>query len=283
MELIYKVKKPETILRFMQEENIPSKILETVDDKLQIFVGGELKSRKDTVKKGDKIHFIVKDEGRDKRIISEDKPLSIIFEDPYLLILNKPKNLRMMISKKSPKNSLANRINNHYEKNDINSKIHYVTRLDKEASGLVVVAKHKFISYLLKDKIEYHLKAILDGVIDLKEGNIPLPIRKSDDSIKRIIAEDGDECSTNFSVLEDYNNNSLADVWLKNKLAHQVRVHFAYFDRAIVGDKLYGNPESTNDLMLYNYKVSFTNPITDEELNFELVEPKHFKEYLEKL
>lgn len=283
MELIYKVKKPETILRFMQEENIPSKILETIEDKLQIFVGGDLKTRRDTVKKGDKITFVVKDEGRDKRIISEDKPLSIVFEDSYLLILNKPKNLRMMISKKSPKNSLANRINAHYEKHDIHSKIHYVTRLDKEASGLVVVAKHKFISYLLKDKVEYHLKAILDGVIDLKEGNIPLPIKKGEDSVKRVIAEDGDECYTNFEVVEDYNNNSLARVWLSRKLAHQVRVHFAYFDKAIVGDKIYGNESSTDDLMLYSYLVNFNHPITEETIQFELEEPSYFKDFLAKL
>ncbi len=283
MELIYKAKKPETILRFMQEENIPSKILEVVDDKLQIYVGGQLKSRKDTIKKGDKITFVIKPEVRDKRIISENKSLDIIYEDPYLLILNKPKNLRMMISKNDPKNSLANRINYHYEKNEIFSKIHYVTRLDREASGCVVVAKHKFISYLLKDQIKYHLKAILDGVIDLKEGTIPLPIKKGDGSIKREIAEGGDECFTQFKVIEDFNKNSLVDVWLERKLPHQVRVHFAYFFTPVVGDKVYGNEETTHDLMLYNYKVDFTHPITDETIQFVLDEPTHFKDYLNTL
>ncbi|MCK5731625.1 MAG: hypothetical protein KAH13_01265, partial [Tenericutes bacterium] len=75
MEMIYRVKKPETILRFMQENNVPTKILDLEDDKPKIYVNNSLKSRKDTVKKGDKIHFFVKEEKRDERVKPEDKEL----------------------------------------------------------------------------------------------------------------------------------------------------------------------------------------------------------------
>ena len=111
MELIYRVKKPETIQRFMQENNIPSKILELENEKPKIYVNNVIKTRKDTVKKGEKIHFFIRDEKRDEKVKPEEIDLDIVFEDPYLLILNKPCDMQMMISKAHPNGTLANGIN----------------------------------------------------------------------------------------------------------------------------------------------------------------------------
>jgi 23S rRNA pseudouridine1911/1915/1917 synthase len=281
MELIYKVKKPETISRFMQENNIPSKILEIEDNKQKIYVNGELKTRKDTVRKGGKIHFFINDEVRDPRIKSEDVKLEIVYEDSYMLIVNKPNNVQMMISKAHPSGTLANAINNYYEENDIKAKIHYVTKLDREASGLIVIAKHKFIKYLLSNdnSITYHMKIIIDGILDLKESIIPLPISRVDGSILREVSEHGEECLTNYKVLDEFKGHSLVEVWIKDKLAHQIRVHFSYFFAPVVGDKLYGK-EPKEELMMYCNKLDFKNPITEEPIHMELIEPKHFKEFL---
>jgi|AntAceMinimDraft_18_1070375.scaffolds.fasta_scaffold00117_2 23S rRNA pseudouridine1911/1915/1917 synthase len=283
MELIYRVKKPETISRFMHENNIPPKILEIEDNKQKITVNNKMKAKKNTIKKGEKIHFFIKDEVRDPRIQSEDVNLEIVYEDPYLLIVNKPNNVQMMISKSHPHGTLANAVNNYYEKNDINAKIHYVTKLDREASGLIVIAKHKFIKYLLSNEnsITYYMKVILNGVLELKESYIPLPISRVEGSILREVAEKGDECTTNYKVLDEFNNHSLVEVWIKDKLAHQIRVHFSYFFAPVVGDKLYSD-ETDEELMMYCYKLNFKNPITEEGIRLELIEPKHFKEFLKK-
>lgn len=285
MELIYRVKKPETIHRFMQENNIPSKILALEEDKPQIYVNKKLRSRKNTVKKGDKIHFIIKDEVRDKRVVAEDTPLEIVFEDPYLLVVNKPNNMQMMISKAHPTKTLANAINFYYEKNDINSKIHFVTKLDREASGLIVVAKHKFIKYLLSNNqdnsITYHLKAIVKGILELKESCIPLPITRVEGSILREVSEKGKDCKTNYKVIKEFKDYSLVDVWIKDKLAHQIRVHFAYFFSPIIGDTLYGEKEQKENLMMYCYKLDFIHPISEETVHLELKEPAHFQKFLD--
>lgn len=287
MELIYKVKKPETIQRFMHENNIPSKILELEDNHYRIYVNGKLKAKKNTVKKGEKIHFFIKDEAKDKRIKPEANDLNIVFEDSYLLIVNKPKNMQMMISKAHPTGTLANLIYGHYEKNNDPSGIHFVTKIDKEASGLVVVAKHKFIRYLLSEKfdnaITYYIKAILHGLLGIKESSIPLPIARVDGSILREISEKGEECLTNYRVLNEFKDEyTLVEAWIKNKKAHQLRVHFAYFYAPVVGDKYYGKNEDFKDLLLYCHKLDFIHPITEERVNFELREPEDFREFLER-
>ena len=284
MELTYKAKKPETILRFMQENNIPFKILDLENGKAKIYVNKTLKKRKDTIKKGEKIQFFVKDEKRDSKIKPEDKELNIIYEDPYLLIVKKPENMQMMISKAHPTGTLANIINNYYEKNNINSKIHFVTKLDREASGLVLLAKHKYIRYLFSnfdDSLTNYYKAIIDGEISLKESAIPLPIARVEGSIKREVSESGEECTTYYKVSEEYGDFSLIDLRVKKKRAHQIRVHLSYFYNSIVGDRIYGSGTKGDDLMLYCYKIKFTHPLTEEEIKFEMVLPPYFKEFIE--
>jgi len=285
MELIYRVKKPETIQRFMQENNIPSKILELVDNKPRIEVNGKPKQKKDTIKKNDKVHFFIRDEKRDPKVKPEDLGLSIVYEDPYLLIINKPENMQMMISKSHLSGTLANGINFHYEKNGVDAEIHFVTKLDREASGLILVAKHKFIKFIMSNNTEnsitYYLKAIVEGKFEIKENCIPLPISRPVGTIRREIAEEGEECSTNYRVIKEYPNHSLVEIWIKNKLAHQIRVHFSFFGCPIVGDKIYGK-EDDHELMLYCYKMDFTHPITEERINFELREPEYFRKFMER-
>ncbi len=284
MEMIYRVKKPETIQRFMQENNIPSKILELDNNKPIIMVNGKSKAKKDTVKKNEKIHFFVKDEPFDTSVVPEDLNLSVLYEDPYFLIVNKPVGMQMMISKAHNKSTLANALNYYYQQNKIQSKIHFVTKLDRESSGLIVVAKHRFVKYLLSEQnqnaITTYFKAIVKGKLDLKESSIPLPISRIEGSVQREISEDGVDCITNYRVIKEIGGYSLVDVWVTNKLAHQIRVHFAYFNFPIVGDDLYGEA-TDNELMLYCYKMDFDHPITEEHIRLELTEPEYFKKRLQ--
>ncbi|XMB72383.1 RluA family pseudouridine synthase [Mycoplasmatota bacterium WC30] len=284
MELIYRVKKPETIHRFMTENNVPVTILELEENKYKIYVNGKRKARKDTVKKNEKIHFFIKDENRDEKVKPENINLDIVFEDPYLLIINKPSDMQMMISKSRPTGTLANGINYYYQENNINAKIHFVTKLDKEASGLIVIAKHKFIRYLLSDKndnsITYHLKAILEGKLELNESSIPLPIARIEGSIKREVSETGDECLTNYRVDDEFGDYSIVDIWIQNKRAHQIRVHFSFFFCPIVGDKIYGENNLDQPLMLYCHKIDFVHPITEDKVRYELIEPTFFKKFI---
>ncbi|MFO7968526.1 MAG: RluA family pseudouridine synthase [Candidatus Izemoplasmatales bacterium] len=284
MELIYRVKKPETIQRFIKENHIPVKILERDEKHYKIFVNNKIKSRKETVKKGDKIHFHIKDE-----VIDEIKPqaykLDIVYEDEQLLIVNKPANMRQMVSKKHPEKTLANAIVDYYKKNNINAKLHFINRLDKDNSGLVVLAKHRFIKFLLSEKVNneviFFYKAIVDGKLPEKNFVIPLPISRKKDSSLREVSEDGKECETKYKVEKEFGDFSLLDIEVKNKLTHQIKVHFAYFDSPIVGDKYYNkNKYNVKRILLHSYQAKFMQPISEEQMNIKIDLPNDFTDFI---
>ncbi|HKL47251.1 MAG TPA: RluA family pseudouridine synthase [Candidatus Izemoplasmatales bacterium] len=284
MELIYRVKKPETIKRFIKENYIPTSILERDDKHYKIFVNQQIKSTKDTVRKGDKIHFHIKDEIMDK-IIGQAFPLDVVYEDDQLIIVYKPANVRMMITKKHPKNTLANALIHYYQKNNIQSKLHFINRVDPDISGLVVLAKHKFIKFLLSDKVNneviFDYQAIVSGQVPVKSFNICLPISKTNNSNLREVSEQGKECETNYRVVKEFKKFSLLNIQVKNKITHQIKVHMAHFDYPIVGDKYY-NPEqfSVDRILLDGYKVSFKHPITEEDMIIKHPLPKAFSEFI---
>ncbi|MFA7076199.1 MAG: RluA family pseudouridine synthase [Candidatus Izemoplasmatales bacterium] len=285
MELIYRVKKPETIKRFMTENNIPTSILQKDEKNYKIFVNNEIKSRKDTVRKGDKIHFLLEDEGLNKNVKPEDYNLEIVYEDESIIIVNKPSNMLMTVSKTNPSHTLANFIVGYYSKNNINNMIHFVNKIDRESSGLVVIAKHRFIKFLLSNKVDNELqfsfKAIVDGVLDVKDFNICLPIKKQDDSyIREITEEGGEECTTKYHVEKEFRNYSLLDLEVTGKVPHQIRVHLAFFNKPIVGDKIYNKHEYPQPLMLVCYKTSFIHPVTEQPIDARLDLPKHFIEFI---
>ncbi len=284
MELIYRVKKPETISRFIHENSIPLQLIQKEENHLKIYVNKSLKKRKDTVKKGEKIHIFINDEGYDKRIKPEPMDLDIVFEDEYLLVLNKPSQIQMMISKSHMTGTLANGVNHYYRMNKINSKIHYITKLDKEASGLIVLAKHKFIKYMLSDKtnneVSYQFKAIVEGSLDLKENDIPLPISRLEGSVLREVCETGDECLTHYKVIREFGKYSLLNVNVKNKRAHQIRVHFSFFRFPIVGDELYNKVKHDVEIMLFCDHVEFIHPITEKNMSFNLDLPESFNKFI---
>ncbi|MFP4477954.1 MAG: RluA family pseudouridine synthase [Candidatus Izemoplasmatales bacterium] len=283
MELIYKVKKPETIQRFIKENHIPTSILERDEKYYKIYVNNKIKSRKDTVRKGDKIHFHIKDEDMEK-ILPQDLPLDIVYEDDQILIVNKPVDMKMMISKRHQKDTLANAIIHHYKQNKIQSKLHFINRLDTDTSGIVMLVKHKFIKFLLSDKLDnevvFKYKAIVDGEVPEKEFNICLPIGKKSESNLREVSESGKDCETMYKVVEEWKNFSMLDIKVKNKITHQIRVHLAHFDFPIVGDKYYNqNKYAVDRLLLHNLQVEFTHPITEEPISVKTDLPQAFEEF----
>jgi len=286
MELIYKVKKPETIKNFMTENNIPTSILQKDEKNYKIYVNNEENSRKrkDTVRKGDKIHFLLEDEGLNKNVKPEESPLEIIYEDDLLVIVNKPANTPMSVSKTNKSNTLANYLVAHYQKHSINNMIHFINHLDKEASGIVVVAKHRFVKFLLSNKLnnelDFSYKAIISGKMAVNDFDICLPIGKQPETKKRVVTENGEDCSTKYHVEKEFKNYSLLDINVKGKIPHQIRVHLAYFDHPILGDKLYNEKDTHENLMLYCYKTEFNNPVTENPIKVELPLPETFKEIM---
>ena len=286
MDLIYKIKKPASIKDFCKEMNIPLKLVIVEKNKFMFKVGQELKTKDDTIRKGDTLTVSIQDEDIDDKIIPMSGTLDIIYEDAYVLIVNKPFNLPMMISKAHVGPTLANWIAFYYQSIGFVGRIHYQNRVDKEASGLVVVWKHRFVKYLVNlpeaTPFRHEHQTIIEGILTQKNGCIDLPIGKRDEeSGIREVKMDGEECQTEFKVIQEYSKHSLIKITNETGKTHQIRVHFDYFRYPIVGDTIYNKHAKKTDIcMLYSSKVLFRHPITGNPLDIELAMPDQFRNFL---
>jgi 23S rRNA pseudouridine1911/1915/1917 synthase len=201
----------------------------------------------------------------------QEGPLSIVYEDAYLLILNKPSGLATLGTGSHFANNLAGHISAYYQHKQIPSRIHFVNRLDKETAGLILLAKHQYVHALLaKQTIIKKYYALVEGRVFPSASLIDRPIaRLAPPSTKRIIAEYGQVAQTQYQVVDFRTDSSVLDITLLTGRTHQIRVHLAGIGHPLIGDTLYG---STIDspLCLQSYFLSFDHPITKQKMTFTL-------------
>lgn len=192
--------------------------------------------------------------------------INIVYEDEYILIVNKPKNQYSMPPNKKMCDSLANYVLYYFLKNDLYITIHLVNRLDFHTKGLVLIAKHQYIHSLFRN-IDFEKKyySIVKGIIK-NNGIIDMPIAKGKKT-KRMVSNDGKPSKTVYEVIENYKDTTLLRIILLTGRTHQIRVHLAFINHPVIGDLFYG--EGT-DLMLQSYYLGFTHPITKKRIHFEI-------------
>lgn len=220
--------------------------------------------------------------------------LKIIYEDEYLLILNKPAGLPIHPSANHFSDSLSNGVKYYFDTKNLAIKLRPVNRLDKDTSGIVIFAKHPYIQECLikqmKDKkfCKSYL-ALVSGIFSPQNGTINAPITRKDNSIiERTIdlssSLEKEQAITHYKTLEILKNASLVEFTLETGRTHQIRVHSKFMNCPLVGDTLYGSPSNLiSHQALHAYKVSFYHPITNEFLEFTTQMPEDFKEAYLKL
>ena len=199
--------------------------------------------------------------------------LNILYEDDFLLIVDRPSNLPVHPSILHYEDSLSNAVKYHFDKIDLYKKIRPVNRLDKDTSGIVIFAKNEYIQECLVKQMKQNVfkkkyLAVLSGILEKDSGTISAPIaRKNDSIIEREIREDGDLAISHFKVLERFNNMTLVEYTLETGRTHQLRVHSKYIGHPIVGDSLYGlQSPLISRQALHAYEVSFVHPINKEKM-----------------
>ena len=224
----------------------------------------------------------------------EDIPLNIVYEDEDIIVVNKPQGMVTHPSVGSPDGTLVNALMFHAEKlSSINGEIRpgIVHRLDKNTSGLLVVAKTDAAHLSLSKQIESKSAsrqyiALVDGNIKEDEGKIEQPIgRNPKDRKTMAVVKDGRYALTYFKVLERFGPYTLVEFTLKTGRTHQIRVHSKFIRHTVVGDPEYGGSTAfkTNGQLLHAYKLSFVHPRTGEEMCFEAPLPEYFQVILDKL
>lgn len=220
------------------------------------------------VHENDKIEAIIDFEEKDN-IISERMNLNILYEDEYILAINKPAGMVVHPSANHLNNTLANGIK-YYLNNS--KKIRAINRLDKDTSGIVLFAKNEYIQELMitNTNIEKEYLALAIGKLPKNKDIINAPIARKDGSImEREINETGQTAITHYDVVDYFENKNISLVHLKLETGrtHQIRVHLAYIGNLILGDTLYGKETKLiNRQALHSYKTSFVHPITKEKI-----------------
>ena len=243
------------------------------------------------VKIGDKI--VVKDDlCYDDNVEAEDIDLDIVYEDDDLLVINKASGMVVHPAAGHYSGTLVNAL---LYKFDIHTKDKLrpgiVHRLDKDTSGLMLVAKNDYIldklsSMIANKEVERHYLALVDGVIQHDTGTIDAPIGRDINNRQKMMVTDKDakEAITHFKVLERFKKNTLIECKLETGRTHQIRVHMAYIGFPIVNDPVYNKKKSTDfGQMLHSKSIKFNHPRTGKELYFEVEPPKEFLEKLEEL
>lgn len=195
-----------------------------------------------------------------------NKEFEILYEDSYLLIINKQPNLACIPTKRHFESSLANYVLAYYKRKGIASGIHFVNRLDYATSGIVVLAKDTYTTTLMKDAITSKKYLLLVENNIYEDGIIETGIVKDENSvILRKITTEYINSKTEYKVLKNGEKQALIEAILHTGKTHQLRLHFKSINHPIIGDKLYGNSVD-NNLRLHSYQLEFTHPISKEKI-----------------
>lgn len=215
-------------------------------------------------------------------------PLDIVYEDEDIVVVNKPAGMPVHPSLNNYENSLANGLMYYYQEQGKPFIFRCTNRLDRDTSGLTVVAKHMVSSSILssmgmRHEITREYLAIVRGALKPSEGTIDAPIGRTGSSLieRKIDFENGERAVTHYRVVEEQNGHSLISLILETGRTHQIRVHMKYIGHPLVGDYLY-NPdmEYIDRQALHSHRLSFTHPVTGEKMEFTAPLPADMRKIL---
>lgn len=255
---------------YLKKIGIPSNVITSLkNENGQILVNDQSVLGNYEMNAGDKLEVVFPASLAGENIKSIKGDFSIIYEDSYLLVIDKKTNLASIPTRKHYTNSLANFVMSYYRRNGIQANIHFISRLDAPTSGIIMLAKNSYMLTLMQNTdIEKYYLAELKGHLENTSGTIELGIEKDPSSIiKRRITKNFINSKTIYKVWEEKMDTTIVKAKLCTGKTHQLRLHFAYLNHPIVGDLLYNN-DDTSDLHLHSYKVRFIHPITKDVKEF---------------
>ena len=245
------------------------------------------------LKEGDKINISIP-EIEELKVEAEDIPLDIIYEDKDIIVVNKPKGMVVHPAVGNYTGTLVNALLHHCDDlSGINgvARPGIVHRIDKDTSGVLVVAKndfaHKELAKQFKDhSIKREYFAIVEGKMGKERGTIDAPIgRHAKDRLKFTVVKDGKRAVTHYETLEVYNSCSLVKCNLETGRTHQIRVHMSFISHPLLGDEVYGLKRQKilkTGQALHAKNLGFIHPTTKKYVEFNSELPVYFKELIRK-
>ena len=259
------------IKRYLIKQGIPDHVFKEIrSGNGQYLVNDQIVDNHFLLKPGDLLEVVMPASDQGENIVSTLGDFEIVYEDSYLLIINKEPNIATIPTKEHFTNSLANYVMSYYKRNGILANIHFVSRLDAPTSGLIMLAKTSYMTTLLQNTVitkKYLLETI--NIVEPTEGIIELGIEKDSTSvIKRYTTTEFINSKTVYKTLYQENNHSFIEALLCTGKTHQLRLHFLSKNAPIVGDMLYGEETQDGILHLHSYYLEFIHPVTKKKLIF---------------
>ncbi|OAQ02185.1 pseudouridine synthase [Ligilactobacillus aviarius] len=279
------------VLTTLEPEITRSQLKNLINDG-HVTVNGQPVKPKYKVQSGDKIS-LVKPEPQSLELTPENIPLDIVYEDDDVIVVNKPQGMVVHPAPGHPDHTLVNALLYHSPLSTINGTFRpgIVHRIDKDTSGLLMVAKndlaHQSLAEQLRNKTnQREYLALVYGQIKEDEGTIDAPLgRNPQDRKKQAVVKGGRHAVTHFKVMKRYDNFTLVKCILETGRTHQIRVHMKYIGHPLVGDPLYGPRKviGKNGQFLHAALLGFKHPRTGKEMVFKAPLPENFQKMLDKL
>ncbi|MBO0580739.1 RluA family pseudouridine synthase [Clostridium botulinum] len=265
--------------------------LQGIIDEGNVLVNNKEKKRNYKLKVGDNIEVNIP-EPKLLQIEQEDIKLDIIYEDKDVIVVNKPQEMVVHPAPGVYSGTLVNALLHHCKDlSGINgvARPGIVHRIDKDTSGILVVAKNDISHNNLAAQFKEHsisrvYMALVEGIIKDEQGTIEAPIgRHPVDRIKMAVVKDGRHAVTHYKVIERFKNHTLVECRLETGRTHQIRVHMSHIMHPLVGDPVYGYKKQRFNLkgqMLHAKLLGFIHPTTRQYVEFESELPEYFKKII---
>ena len=253
-----------------------------------ILIDGRWEYVRYILQPGDTLTVHVQETDVSEKIPPVEMALDIVYEDEDIMVINKPADMPIHPSLNNYYNSLANGLAWYFEKQNKPFIFRCVNRLDRDTSGLTIIAKHMLSSGILSSmvaerSIHREYQAIVRGKVIPEAGTIDAPIARVADSIieRTVDYEKGDWAVTHYETIAYKNGHSLLSIHLETGRTHQIRVHMKHIGFPLIGDHLY-NPdmEHMTRQALHSYRLQFTHPITGEAMDFVAPLPEDMQNVL---
>lgn len=290
----------ETIAAFLTKQGWTSQNLKNLRKTPDgIEVNGERAFQNYRLQPEDLLKVRVMEEASSGKIVPVKLPFSIVYEDEDIIAVNKPADMPIHPSLRNYENSLANALMYYYAQQDSPFVFRCINRLDRDTSGLTIVAKNSVSAGILGKQMAASVKnscipkllrreylGIVRGESVPEHGTIEAPIARKDTSVieRMVDFQSGEHAVTHYEVVKRGHGHSLLKLWLETGRTHQIRVHLKYAGFPLIGDYLY-NPdmEYIHRQALHSYRLTFLHPITGQSLQLEAPMPEDMKTvFLEK-
>ena len=280
-----------------KDEDLSRVAIQRLIKEEKILVNGKKVKASYKVQENDSV-TLEEEEPKEIELKAQDIPIEILYEDNDIIVVNKPKGLVVHPGNGNPDGTLVNSLMNICKDSlsGIGGEIRpgIVHRLDKDTSGVIVVAKNDKAHINLSEQIKNHevektYIALVRGIVKENEATINMPIgRNKNDRKKMAVEKDGKVAITNFKVLERYpkDNCTLLEVKIETGRTHQIRVHLAHIGYPVIGDTTYSNGKNRWGIVgqcLHAKRLKFKHPTTGKEMTIEAELPDYFKEILRQL